>query len=86
MAWVLPPSEFSGELGTAVGGRVVLRRKVKLREQEQQGTRDVKGKQKSKGGGKSRNATGDEKCEVHLLGGSDMTEVLYVEAYAEDHM
>ena len=84
MALVLPPSEFSGEPGTAVGGRVVLRRKITFREQEQQGTKA--GKRKSKGGGKSRNATGDEKCEVHLLGGSDMTEVLYVEAYAEDHM
>ena len=70
---ILPPSEFSGESGTAVGGRVVLVRMTK-----------VKGKGGGRGKGRGK-PLGEErdKCEVHLMGGQGMSEVLYVEAWSE---
>ena len=75
---VLPPSEFSGEAGTAVGGRVVLRRDTTVRQRDTSSG----GKGKKKGHGRATNEE-TPKCEVHLLGGQGMPEILYVEAWAE---
>ena len=69
---ILPPSEFSGEPGTWVAGRVVCVRRTTLLQKN-------KGK-KGKGKGADQPT---EKCEVHLLGGDSTSEVLYVEAWGE---
>ena len=75
MVVVLPPSEYQGEPNTAVGGRVVLRRKFALeRAQGKSSKGKRKGKEKSK-------TTANEKCEVHLLGGQGMQEMLFIEAW-----
>ena len=81
MALVLRPSEYQGDPNTAVGGRVVLRRKVNLADlpsAESSGAKGVKGKGKGKAKGKS---TDTQKCEVHVLGGSGMQEMLFVECW-----
>ena len=69
---ILPPSEYSGEQGTWVAGRVVCVRRATLLPKS-------KGK-KGKGKGADQPT---EKCEVHLLGGDSTSEVLYVEAWGE---
>ena len=71
---ILSPSEFSGEQGTWVAGRVVLVRRTTILPEN-------KGKKgKGKGGDQPT-----EKCEVHLLGGDNTSEVLYVEAWGEEN-
>ena len=80
---VLPPSEFSGESGTFVGGRVVSVRITKL--QVEPKTKAGKGKSKGKKT-ESKGSRGTEelmKCEVHILGGLSTAEVLYLEAWGE---
>jgi len=75
MVVVLPPSEYQGEPNTAVGGRVVLRRKFALERAPGKGS-------KGKGKGKEKNNTSaNEKCEVYLLGGQGMQEMLFIEAW-----
>jgi hypothetical protein len=74
MVLVLPPSEYTGEPNTAVGGRVVLRRKYVLRSDS------TKGKGKGKGK-KGKTESNNNKCEVHLLGGKGVSEVLFIEAW-----
>ena len=69
---VLLPSEFGGEVGTAVGGRVVLVRGARVQQ-----------KGKGKKGKKMANAEETDKYEVHLLGGQTMSEMLFVEAWGE---
>ena len=80
MVVVLPPSEYQGEPNTAVGGRVVLRRKLNVTDFA--GTTSGKaqhGQGKSKGSNKGK--ADNEKCEVHLLGGGGMQEMLFIEAW-----
>ena len=74
-ALVLPPSDYAGDPGTAVGGRVVLVRKTSIK---------GGGKGAGKGGGRGKGASQETaKCEVHLLGGQDMSEMVFVEAWGE---
>ena len=76
---VLPPSEFSSDQESWVGGRVVLKRKSVLGAWH---TRTQKGSGET--GGKGKKIKGSlEKCELHLLGGEDVSEVLFVEAWGE---
>ena len=76
---VLSPSEFEGEVGTAVAGRVVLARRTTVQQRQQQG----KGKGKKAGGGKEGKGE-TVKCELHVLGGSTMADMLFVDAWADD--
>ena len=72
---VLQPSDFTGEEGTAVGGRVVLARMATVK---------GGGKGVNKGGGKGKGAGQDtSKCEVHLMGGRDMSDMLFIEAWGD---
>ena len=73
---VLSPSEFEGEVGTAVAGRVVLARRVAVRQQQ------GKGKGKKTGGGKEGKGE-TVKCELHVLGGSTMADMLFVDAWGD---
>jgi hypothetical protein len=66
---VLPPNEFSGEPNTWVGGRVVLSRITRVQQ-----TRKGKAKGKGKPAPEETN-----KCEVHILGGANMSEMLFVD-------
>ncbi len=80
MVLVLPPSKYHGEANTAVGGRVVLRRKLNVTDFA--GTTSGKaqhGRGKSKGNNKG--GADNEKLEVHLLGGGGMQETLFIEAW-----
>ncbi len=80
MVLVLPPSKYHGEANTAVGGRVVLRRLFNFAENA--GTTSGKAQQgqgKSKGSKKGK--ADNVKCEVHLLGGDGMQEMLFIEAW-----
>ena len=70
---VLPPSEYSGEPNTWVGGRVVLSRITRVQQ-----TRKGKAKGKGKPAPEETN-----KCEVHILGGANMSEMLFVDGWAE---
>ena len=76
---VLSPSEFEGEVGTAVAGRVVLARRSTVQQRQQQG----KGKGKKAGGGKEGKGE-TVKCELHVLGGSTMADMLFVDAWGDD--
>ena len=75
MVVVLPPSEYQGNSNTAAGGRVVLRHKLTLSPSE---TKDSKGKDNGNGKGKGKETKDNDnvKCELQLLGGKDMTEIL----------
>ena len=76
---LLAPSEYEGEHGTAVVGRVVMTRLVQLP------PRDTKGKGKgTKKGKPAESKGGSDKCEVHLLGGKNMSDLLYFEAWGDD--
>ena len=74
---MLSPSEYEGENGTAVVGRVVLVRKTRITHNE----RGQKGKGKAAKGAKGK--ADSEKCEVHILGGNTMSEVLFCEAWGD---
>ena len=77
MVLVLPPSEYQGEANTAVAGRVVLCRQFNIADIA--GTTSGKGQGKSKGSKKGK--ADNDKCEVHLLGGGGMQEMLFIEAW-----
>ena len=93
----LAPSEYTGEPGTCVCGRVVLRRgPFKLderREEEQtqnsQQGKASKGKEKGKKGkgetkaGKEKQPQEQLKMEVHLLGGQTRDEILFIDGWAD---
>ena len=74
---LLAPSEYEGENGTAVVGRIVMTRMVRLP------PRDSKGKSKGSKRGNKQSESSD-KCEVHLLGGKTMSDMLYCEAWGDD--
>jgi len=76
----LAPSDFEGEVGTAVVGRVVLSRIQQLPPREQKG----KGKGGKSGSGKNRDKSGTSKCEIHVLGGDTLSDMVYLEAWADD--
>ena len=71
---LLRPSEYRGEAGTAVAGRIVIKRMqtMKLKEPEE-------GKGTAKGKAKGETA----KVEIRISGGDSVAEVLYAEAWAE---
>ena len=77
---LLPPSEYEGEVGTAVAGRVVLMRRTQV---------SSKGSPSGKGGSKKGSASSTakgpvNKCEVHVLGGTGMGDVVYLDAWGPD--
>ena len=85
---VLSPSEFSGEPEAWVAGRVVLKRKFTLRSDKGDGSSQTTAQKGSgKTGGKGKKGKTDkgpvEKCELHLLGGESMSEVLFIESWGE---
>ena len=83
---LMPPSEFSGD--GWLTGRVVLLRMVNLPERDlphggKAGSKNkgVKGKgAQSQEGDKTKDKT---KCELHLLGGTTMGEVVFIEAWGD---
>ena len=88
----LSPSEYTGESGTCVVGRVVVTRGPfapdSSRRDGESSTAATSGKG-AKGKGKNKGAKGKDqgremqKTEVHLLGGTGTDEVLYIEAWAD---
>ena len=75
-----PPSEYEGEAGTAVAGRVVLMRRTQV-----QSKSSTSGKGGGRKGKAASTASGSiEKCEVHLLGGTGMSDVVFLEAWGPD--
>ena len=84
----MSPSEYNGEAGTCVYGRVVLTRGPFKPEQrdENKTAATTKSQGKSKQGKKGKKAdAGQEslKTEVHILGGSTVDEVLFLEGWAD---
>ena len=88
----LKPSEFWGEAGTCVVGRVVMTRgpfKPEKRAEEKdppKGGKGGKGKKGGKGGKGEKSKAPQEvsqKSEVHILGGNSLSEVLYMDAWAD---
>ena len=82
----LAPSEYTGESGTCVCGRVVGVRgpfQPERRDQESQAD-SSKGKGKGKKG-KNQGQTGQDrlKTEIHILGGHAIDEVLFIEGWAD---
>ena len=88
---LLAPSEYTGEPKTGVVGRVVLFRgpidiggaggRVAAASSSPPASAG-RGRGKAKGRAKIRDGP-QQKCEVHLLGGETLGEVLYVEAWAD---
>jgi hypothetical protein len=82
----LAPSEYTGEAGTCVCGRVVLSRGPFKPEththNSQAGTQSgkAKGKKGKKGDGAPRDTT---KTEIHILGGTTVDEVLFIDGWAD---
>ena len=72
---ILRPTDFQGDASTAVAGRVVISRVI---------TFESKGKSKGKGRKKTTDGGVTEKCELHVLGGPSMSQILYVEAFGDD--
>ena len=85
MSVILPPSEFRGTPKTSVAGRIVIRRgPFSLNRREQAPTQSVTKGGKGKHGKRSASSEGNSKTEIHLLGGTDASEVLFGEAWAEN--
>ena len=82
----MSPSEYTGEPGTCVYGRVVLSRgPFKPEQHVEEGKGGVSNKP-SKGKKGKKGKDGDQeklKTEIHILGGSGMGEVLFIEAWAD---
>ncbi|CAJ1390115.1 unnamed protein product [Effrenium voratum] len=82
MALLLKPSEYTGQKGTAVAGRVVM-----LTEQEikcKASAANAAAPKQGKGGkGKKTPDSATLKLEIHLAGAESVNEVLYVEAWGE---
>ena len=72
---ILSPTEFQGDASTAVAGRVVLSRLFIF---------ESKGKSKGKGTKKGSPPQQTEKCELHILGGPSVSQILYLEAFGDD--
>ena len=79
-AMYLAPSDYEGESGTAVIGRVVLSRMQQLTPREQKG----KGKGGKNSSGKNGGKSATSKCELHVLGGDTLADMVYLEALADD--
>ena len=85
MSVILPPSEFRGTPNTSVAGRIVIRRgPFNLNRREQAPTQSVSKGGKGKHGKRSASSEGNSKTEIHVLGGTDASEVLFGEAWAEN--
>ena len=79
---VMSPSEYTGEGGTCVYGRCVLSRGPFSPEQHEGGWSNKSGKGKK--GKKGRDGDQEKlKTEIHILGGSGMGEVLFIEGWAD---
>ena len=91
----LAPSEYTGEPGTSVVGRLVLKRgPVQFGDDGRGGvasSQGAKGKggaassqgAKGRGRGKTPTDTRPKKTELHFLGGGTVADVLYVDAWAD---
>ena len=84
----MSPAEYTGEAGTCVYGRVVLTRGPFKPEQRSDanagGASKSQGKRKKEGKGKkSEMAQESLKTEIHILGGSGIEEVLFLEGWAD---
>ena len=86
----MAPSEYIGDVGTCVYGRVVLIRSPftpEAQRGESAGPALGKGNKAGKGKkGKQQSgtrATQQQKAEIHFLGGQGMDEVLFMEAWAD---
>ena len=82
----MSPSEYTGEPGTCVYGRVVLSRgPFKPEQHVEEGKGGVSNKSgKGKKGKKGRDGDQEKlKTEIHILGGSGMGEVLLIDGWAE---
>ena len=78
----MSPSEYTGEGGTCVYGRCVLSRGPFSPEQHEGGWSNKSGKGKK--GKKGRDGDQEKlKTEIHILGGSGMGEVLFIEGWAD---
>ena len=75
---LLKPSEYRGEGGTAVAGRVVIRRVLTIQPKAGPGGGTPKGR---KGKGKDRGPV--TKVELHISGSSSIGDILYVEAWGD---
>ena len=75
---LLRPAEYTEDDGHAVCGRVVIHRKFEFQQQQQYAA----GKGKSAKNGKNASVM-TMKCELHILGGNDIRNVAYVEAWGE---
>ena len=84
----MAPSEYTGEPGTCVYGRVVVKRgpyKIDRRDTGNTQASSAKGKRGGKKGSKQGSAASnqDQKTEIHLVGGAGMEEVLFMEAWGD---
>ena len=85
----LAPSEYEGEIGTCVVGRVVLKRGPFQLESDVKGTTAKPGKAKGKSGkntGKTTQQNREQtnmKTEIHILGGTRLSDVLYIDGWAD---
>ena len=89
---VLKPSEYWGEEGTCVVGRVVMMRGPFKPEKKAagedatpppKGWKGASGKKGGKGGKIKAPQAVSQKAEVHFLGGTTLSEVLYMDAWAD---
>ena len=85
----LCPSEYEGEHGTCVFGRVVLKRGPFVPTQASQDTDTQASQGGKKGKGKAKKGKGKQaeegavKLEIHLLGGNSVDEVLFMDAWGD---
>ena len=85
----MSPSEYTGETGTCVYGRMVFGRgpfKPEGRKEDSSAAGASKSKGKGKQGKKGKNAEAGEnflKTEIHILGGAGIDDVLFLEGWAE---
>ena len=87
MALLLKPSEYTGQKGTAVAGRVVILTHQEVKAKAS--TADAAAPRHGKGSkGKKIADKPSLKLEMHLAGTDSINEVLYVEAWGEqaDHL
>ncbi len=75
---LLKPSEYRGEPGTAVVGRIVIRRVTTITPSTRSGGGTPKGR---KGKGKERGPV--TKVEIHISGSSSVGDILYAEAWGD---
>ena len=75
---LLKPSEYRGEPGTAVAGRIVIRRVMNITPSTRPGGSTPKG-----GKGKGKERVPWSKVEFHISGSSSVGDILYAEAWGD---